>query len=80
MKRSLSMYALSAVGAVVLMLSACGKKEEPDGGRTRAGPGGGTRAGASGAARRPPPRPPRRSGSTANSSRPRCPRTSRWPR
>ena len=29
MKRSLSMYSLSAVGAVVLMLSACGKKEEP---------------------------------------------------
>ena len=29
MKRSLSMYTLSAVGAVALMLSACGKKEEP---------------------------------------------------
>ena len=29
MKRSLSMFTLSAVGAAALLLSACGKKEEP---------------------------------------------------
>jgi len=38
MKRSLSMYSLSAVGAVVLMLSACGKKEEPKAAATAPAP------------------------------------------
>ncbi len=46
MKRSLSMYSLSAVGAVVLMLSACGKKEEPKVAATAPAPAAATGAGA----------------------------------